>query len=121
MPETPLVVQTIKDVTVVSFGGTTLLDGPTIETLSRRLFEMVDQQAVRKLLLDFTPVKFLSSTMLGVLVKLQKKSQAIKGRVAICGLRPDLHKVFKITRLENLFDFYPAEEEAMVSFGAFKP
>ncbi|KKL57020.1 hypothetical protein LCGC14_2239560, partial [marine sediment metagenome] len=79
----------------------------------------VDEQAQRKLLLDFSRVKFLSSAMLGVLISLQKRSAGIKGRVVICGLRPELHKVFKITRLDKLFDFYDNETEALGSFGVY--
>ena len=51
---------------------------------------------------------------------MQKGAEAIKGRVAIVGLKPELHKVFKITRLDQLFDFYDKEDDAMKSFGVFQ-
>ena len=58
--------------------------------------------------------------MLGVLIRMQKRAGAIKGRVAILGLQPDLYKVFKITRLDKLFDFYDKEDDAMKSFGVIR-
>jgi anti-anti-sigma factor len=51
--------------------------------------------------------------MIGVLLKLHKKAQAIKGRVAVCGLQPQLHKVFQITKLDTILDFTDTEEEAI--------
>ena len=113
MTEVELVVQSIGDVVVVNLGSSAILDGITVEAVARRLFELVDQQARRKILLDFSQVKFLSSSMLGVLIRLQKRSGAIKGRVVICGLRPELHKVFKITRLDKVLEFADTEETAL--------
>ena len=117
MTEAQLVVQNIAGVTVVDFSGSAILDGPTIDAIGQRLYELVDDQAQRKILLGLSQVKLLSSSMLGVLIKLRKKSEAIKGRVAIVGLRPNLRKVFRITRMEKLFDFYDDEGAAMGSFG----
>jgi anti-sigma B factor antagonist len=119
MTEVRLVVQKIGGVVVVTLGGSSILEAAAIDALGRRLFELVDEQAHRKILLDFTQVKFLSSTMLGVLIRLQKRLQAINGRLAIYGLRPELHKVFKITRLEKLFNFYDNEQDALNSFGTY--
>ena len=116
MPEAELVVQDIQGVTVVSFSGTSILDESTVISLGRRLYDLVENQDKRKLLLDFTDVKFLSSSMLGVLIRLQKRLAPPRGRMAIVGLRPDLHRVFKITRLDKLFDFYTDDDEAMGSF-----
>ena len=119
MTEVQLVVHSIHDVVVVNLGESTILDGTTIESIGKQLYVLVDEQAQRKVLLNFSRVKFLSSMMLGVLIRLQKRSAAIKGRVVIVGLRPDLHKVFKITRLEKLFDFYGDEKDALSSFGVY--
>jgi len=119
MAESQIVVQDISGVTVVNLGSASILDGSAVDAIGKQLYELIDAQAKRQVLLDFTAVRFLSSSMLGVLIQMQKRAQAIKGRVAILGLQPDLHKVFKITRLDKLFDFYAKEDEAMKSFGVF--
>lgn len=119
MAQSQLVIQDISGVTIANLGSASILDGAAVEAIGRQLFELVDAQAKRKIMLDFTSVRFLSSSMLGVLISLQKRAQAIDGRVVILGLKPDLHKVFKITRLDKLFDFYDKEDDAMKSFGVF--
>jgi len=119
MKDVQLLVQTVGDVTVVDLGSSSLLEGPAIEALGKRLFELVDEQARRKVIVDFSQVRLLSSMMLGVLVRLQKRAEGIKGRIVLCGLRPDLMKVFKITQLHKLFDFYKDENEALNSFDVY--
>lgn len=119
MTETQLVVQNIGGVVVANFKDTSILDTQAIEAVGLQLYELVDNQAHRKILLDFTRVRFLSSSMLGVLISLQKKARAIKGQVAICGLRADLKKPFTITHLDKLFKFYDEEEDALNDFGVY--
>jgi len=119
MTEAQLIVQNIGGVSVVDLSDASILDGPTIQTIARRLYALVDEQAQRKILLVFSRVRFLSSSMLGVLIEMRKRSQAIRGRVAICGLRPELRKVFRITRTEKMFEFHDAEEPALNSFGVY--
>ena len=83
MPSSNLVISHLYDVLNVSFRDASLLDGVAVEAVGRELYDLVDKQAHRKILLDFGSVRFLSSTMLGVLVSLHKKSVAIKGKVVI--------------------------------------
>ncbi len=118
MAEPQLLVQNIGGVTVVNFSVGAILDEPTIESLGKRLYALVDEQAQRKILLGLSQVRFLSSSLLGVLLNLRKKSQGIKGRLAIVGLRPKLREVFRISRTDKLFEFYEDEQEALHSFGA---
>ncbi len=112
-----LVIQSIRDVTIVRFQESSILDTLLIQRISDELNHLVDAKYKRKLLLDFTDVKFLSSSALGVLVALKKKSDAIKGEVVLCGLRKDLRKIFKITSLEKLFKFADDERGALEVFG----
>ncbi|MHC4717143.1 MAG: STAS domain-containing protein [Planctomycetota bacterium] len=119
MKDVEMVVQTIGDVTVVDLTSSSILDGLTIQSVGEKLFELVDEQARRKIILDFSEVRLLSSMMLGVLVRLQRRVEGIKGRLVLCGLRPDLMRVFKITQLHKLFEFYRNENEALNSFDVY--
>jgi anti-sigma B factor antagonist len=112
-----LLISTIKDVTIVTFQDISILDALQIDEIGEELYELVDKKDRRKLILDFSNVKFLSSSALGVLITLHKKSAQIKGQVVLCSLRADLKKVFEITRLDRMFTFRPTEEEALAVFG----
>ncbi|MBN1553777.1 MAG: STAS domain-containing protein [Phycisphaerae bacterium] len=108
-----IVVSEAEGVTTVSLRMSSILDGPVIEDVGRTLFGLVEEKAVDKLVVDFHAVSFLSSSMLGVLVSLQKKAAANDGNVVLCGLRPSLMKIFTITRLEKIFTFADNESKAV--------
>jgi len=114
-----LVVQTIKDVTVVNFLDSSIMDSLQIDQLSRQLYDLVDNRHRRKLILDFGKVRLLSSQTLGMLLNLHKKTQRIKGKMVICGMRKELRKVFLITKLDKIFVFNDDEETALNSFGVY--
>jgi len=116
MPQPGLVITDVNDVTVVNFRDSSVLDSAAVDNIAKQLYELVDAQAKRKLVLDFTDVNFLSSQMIGVMVALHKKSCNIKGRFVICGLKPRLFEVFKITRLDKILDFAKDERQAITSF-----
>lgn len=118
MPDSSqLVVQTIGGVTVVLFDTNNVLDAVQIQRMSEELYRLVDEQDRRQVVLDFGKVRVLSSQAIGMLLNLRKKSQAIKGEVILCGIRPDLHKVFRITQIDKLFRFFGTERDALSSLG----
>jgi len=115
--ESRLLIHPIRDVVIVNFIDPSILDTLQVEAIGKELFELVDQRNHRKIILDFQNVKFLSSSALGVLITMKKKADAIKGKVVICSMKPDLKKVFKITKLDKMFEFCDNEEEGLGTFG----
>jgi anti-sigma B factor antagonist len=67
-------------------------------------------------LLDMTAVGFLTSTALGKLVILHKKLKGVQGELKICGLRASIESIFRITRLDTLFDIHADESSALMAF-----
>jgi len=112
-----LLIHSIRDATIVNFQDSSILDTLQIEQIGEALYDLIENRNRKKIVLDFEKVQFLSSSALGVLITLRKKADAIKGKVAICGMKKDLKKVFEITRLDRMFDFYADEEKALASFG----
>jgi len=112
-----LLIHPIRDVTIVNFNETTILDTVQVEQIGEQLYDLVDKRDRKKLILDFSSVRLLSSSALGVLITLHGKAGKIKGRVVLCGLREELMKMFKITKLHKLFTFCDDEEQALAAFG----
>jgi len=119
--ENELVIQQYKDVTVVNFQNVSVLDSANIEALGRSLLELVEKQDNRKMVLEFTAVRFMSSQALGVLLQLKKAMDPLKGKIVIVGIKPELHKVFKITNLHKMFTFHGELDQALGEFGIFIP
>lgn len=112
-----LMIHNIRDVTIVNLNESSILESTRIGEIGEALFELIDGKACRKLIIDFSKVKFMSSSAIGVLITLQKKSSTIKGKLILCALRPDLKRIFDIMKLNKMFDFQVNEDSALKAFG----
>ncbi|MBE0628095.1 MAG: STAS domain-containing protein, partial [Burkholderia vietnamiensis] len=90
-----------------------------IDAIARELYAIIDEKASRKIVLDFSGVKFLASQAVGVLITLKKKADAIKGEVAICSMPDEIKRVFKIMNLARMFNFFDGEKAALESLNVY--
>jgi anti-sigma B factor antagonist len=111
-----LEVSKVGKVTVVRFIDRKILDAANIQELGEELFALVEKQNCENLLLNFTNVEFLSSAALNKLIILDKKVKAANGTLKLSNLRPEIHEVFVITRLTQLFDIKDDEADALAAF-----
>src|SRR5262249_49177771 len=111
-----LEVEDIGDVTVINFVDRKILDEQNIQIIGEQLFSLVDQDGRRKLLLNFGNVEYLSSAALGKLITLNKKLQAVGGRLILCNIDPQIYEVFEITKLDKFFNIQKEEQAALQSF-----
>jgi anti-sigma B factor antagonist len=106
----------VGEVTVVSFVDKKILDEQNIQIIGEQLFDLVDNQGKKKLLLNFGNVEFLSSAALGKLITLNKKVQAAGGKLLMCKIAREIMEVFEITKLDKLFKIYKDEQAALQAF-----
>lgn len=111
-----LIISALEDVTLVSIRESSILDGTALETIAEQLYPLIDDQARRKIILDFSRVRFLSSSMIGVLLSLHGKAQAVKGKVIICGLQPSIRKVFTVSKIDKILEVADTEADALRMF-----
>lgn len=111
-----LEVEAIGDVTVVNFVDRKILDEQNIQAIGEQLFSLVEQEGVKKMLLNFGNVEYLSSAALGKLITLNKKVASSGGKLVLCNIKSDIYEVFEITRLDKLFKIKKDEQEALQAF-----
>ncbi len=104
------------DILVVGFMDSKILDSQRIEQVGRELQEAVPEAIHKKLLLNFRGVSFMSSAMITKLVVLNKSCTAQGVALKFCEVSPNVMEVFKITKLNKLFDIQATEEKAISSF-----
>jgi anti-sigma B factor antagonist len=109
-------VSKVGDVSVVKFQDRKILDEASIQELGLELFGLVEQDNRKSILLNFTGVEFLSSAALGKLITLDRKVKSHKGRMKLSNIRPEILEVFKITKLDKVFDIRKDEAEAISAF-----
>ena len=93
-----------------------ILDSQRIEQVGRELQDVVPQAIHKKLLLNFNGVSFMSSAMITKLVMLNKACKAASVNLKFCDVSPNVLEVFKITKLNKLFDIQGDQEKAIASF-----
>lgn len=111
-----LEVEPIGDVTVVNFVDRKILDEQNIQVIGDQLFSLVEVEGIRKLLLNFGNVEYLSSAALGKLITLNKKLQTAGGRLILCNIDPQILEVFEITKLDKFFNIQKEEQAALQAF-----
>ena len=109
-------VSKVGDVTVVRFRDKKILDEAGIQQFGAELFSLVEQDNRKSILLNFDGVEFLSSAALGKLITLDRKVKSHKGRLKMCGIRPEVYDVFLVTKLNKVFDIRSEEAEAISAF-----
>jgi anti-sigma B factor antagonist len=111
-----LAVAVKSGVHVVHFLDRKILDESNIIEIANQLFDLVDKQKGVKLLLNFTNVQYLSSTVLGKLITLNTRVNEDRGKLVLCAIRPQILEVFKITKLTKLFDIVDDEATGLTHF-----
>ncbi|MHC4265100.1 MAG: STAS domain-containing protein [Planctomycetota bacterium] len=99
-------------VTIITFTQEKILEQTDIKALQDSILSVVEQAGPINLILDFSNVQFLSSSVLGLLIRISKRVYEAEGQLALCSIIPKIYEIFKITRLTNIFDIYNSIEAA---------
>lgn len=100
-------------VTVVTFADSKIIDEEEIQELGQELFDLVEREDRRKIILNFSHVEFLSSAALGKLISFEKKVRNHKAELILTNIRPEIYEVFAITKLTKLFQIKDDEADAL--------
>ena len=93
-----------------------LVEPEQLKRLFEDLYALLGKTEQQQVVLDFAPVKFMASAMLGKLVALQKKCEEYRAKLKLSSIAPDILQVFKITKLNKVFDIQADEPTARKSF-----
>ena len=93
-----------------------ILEELQIRQIGDRLGDVVQAEPAPRLLIDFSNVEHLSSAALGMLITLNKQVVEQKGQLVLANIHPQIFEVFKITRLNKLFNIQATTEEALNEF-----
>ena len=107
-----------ENATIATFTSENILEEKDIQALRESIMSVIEQTEQINLILDFCNVRFLSSAVLGLLIRISKKIYERDGQLRLCNINPKIHEVFKITRLTKIFDIYKDTEDAVESLPA---
>jgi anti-anti-sigma factor len=100
----------------IQFLDPRILDEGKLETVSRDVITAIEKSDEDNIILDFKNVQFMSSSMLGKLVLIEKKCKEFKAKLRLCGIDDEIRTVFKITKLDKVFKIDKDHEAARKAF-----
>jgi|WetSurMetagenome_2_1015567.scaffolds.fasta_scaffold177479_1 anti-sigma B factor antagonist len=106
----------VDGVLVITFRQSHILDSVTIDRMATRLKELIETAIEDRFLVDLGPVAYLSSSALGMLLGMQRRVVQRKGRLRLAGINDEVMEVFRITKLDTVFDIYKDEAAALEAF-----
>jgi anti-sigma B factor antagonist len=111
----PISVRYVKNATIVTFTDEKILEEKNIQALQDSIMSVVEQADRISLILDFGNVRYMSSAVLGLLIRVSKRVYEGDGQLKLCNINPKIHEIFRITRLTKTFDIYKDVKSATES------
>ena len=113
-------IQPVKkgNVHIVVFKDKKILDDTVLDEIKTEINRLMGNATGLDMLLDFSNVEFMSSAMLGLLGQLHRKIGSGQGRLKMCGIRPEIFQVFKLTNLDKLFKIHNDAPAGLAAFEA---
>jgi len=103
----------IGEVTVAVCRDMKLNDDLVIQEWGDQLLDLLENQKVLKLLVNFERVLFMSSSALRALITLNKKAKDSGASLLLCCIDDNIMEAFRITRLDTVFQIKKTEEEGI--------
>lgn len=88
------------------------LDTLEIDGLIDAVLDKLSPDAGRRWIVDLSRTEYLGSSMLGLFVNMREKVRQAGGMLVLCGMSPDLSRIFKACCLERLFTIVKSRGEA---------
>ena len=106
-------ISTEGDTAIITFSKTSVSNVDDISAAAEHIAAFIDEHQPGRVVFDFKGVKFFSSQVLGLLLETRARLAAYDGQVFISSINTQLHRVFKITNLDQVFQFFPDAESAV--------
>lgn len=110
-------VREIDGVQVVRFHDRQIFDERTVRDVADQIAAILpnDGKPIR-LVLDFTDVALISSSLLSKLILFQRRIDASHGKLRLCEMSPVLQQVFRTSNLDRLFSVDRDQRAALAAF-----
>lgn len=112
MVREPLSIREEDGVAVVAFLEPNLEYETVIDEIGEQLYAL-PERGLANLVIDFTGVRYVASSLLGKLISLHRRATLANGQVILCGFSPYVRTIFEISRLNRIFPIRENEDEAL--------
>ncbi len=90
------------------------LDMNTMQEVIDDLVQKMRNDNAVYFIFDLHAVEFIGSACIGLLVQFMQEVEHVRGRIALVGCQTNVAFVFKITKLDSVFQLYDDMDDAKV-------
>lgn len=109
------------DVVVVTIRLPRLSEDQNLHEFGQQLFAYSDQYNCSRIIVNCQEVTYASSAAIGKLITLHRKITRTKGRLVLCGLRPEFTEILTASRLLNYFETADDPDAALQAIQSESP
>ena len=102
-----------RNVLIVRLKGE--LDHHTADAVKQRMEEAIARGRSSHVVLSLSELEFMDSSGLGVILGRYKQITAKGGRMAVCGVKPGVNRLFELSGLYKILAIYDNERMALSS------
>jgi anti-sigma B factor antagonist len=106
----------VEGVRVIRFLDRQLFDDRTVREAADQVHAATPSSGPIRLILDFSGVDLVSSSLLGKLILLQRRVDASGGKLRLCEMSNVVRSVFKTSNLDRLFTIDRDRRESLEAF-----
>ncbi len=111
-----LITRTEDEILIVYPQTVRIIDETQIQEVTDELLDLIVSTKLDRMLINFSTVSFMGSAMIGKLILLNKKCKEARLDLRFCGLNSNVMEVFKLMKLDSMFQIYGEESEALKAF-----
>lgn len=104
------------DLLVLSFVDKKIIDQQRITQIDADLQYATGLASHHRVLVDFSGLAFMSSAMIGALLRFQKKCDGESIKVKFCNISSEIQEVFRTMKLKKIFSIHKTREDAVKAY-----
>ncbi|MDI9514467.1 MAG: STAS domain-containing protein [Clostridiaceae bacterium] len=85
----------------------------TQDDFMEHLDSLCDSKGTQTVLLDMEKVSYMNSGGIGIIIDTFKKFRDKGGQLILCGLIPDINRLFEVTKLNRFIKIYSCADDAL--------
>ena len=89
------------------------LDHHNAQEVRHKIDDIIDKDAIKNLVLDFSSVTFMDSSGIGVVIGRYKRMSSKNGQIAITSINNNIKRVFELSGIFRIIKTYDKIEDAL--------
>lgn len=115
-PNRVISVKRSDEVTIVYFRDEPILDFPHACQLGREFGDLLNATDHPRIIVDFRDVEYMGAMVIAELISARRHISERNGSLKLCGMHENIRDIFRLMKVDELFEIHDTREEASQSF-----